>query len=146
MGAVKRGAASHERVALLRFSGGGGWLAVQGAGRGLEMFRVRDEDEARRKMKRRKKRRKEKSSKKEKEGKGKGKAGAAADSDDEDDAAGVGAADDGEDGIKVCTVPVCGLWRAGGCPEMHGRKAAGESAHVISAVTSWNHDIVSPDG
>ncbi|PNW77485.1 hypothetical protein CHLRE_10g438700v5 [Chlamydomonas reinhardtii] len=101
MGAVKRGAASHERVALLRFSGGGGWLAVQGAGRGLEMFRVRDEDEARRKMKRRKKRRKEKSSKKEKEGKGKGKAGAAADSDDEDDAAGVGAADDGEDGIKA---------------------------------------------
>ncbi|EFJ52522.1 hypothetical protein VOLCADRAFT_79148 [Volvox carteri f. nagariensis] len=64
MGSVRRGAAAHERVAMLRFSGDGEWLGVQAAGKGLELFRVRDEDEARKKLKRRKRRRKEKVAKK----------------------------------------------------------------------------------
>ncbi|GIL71861.1 hypothetical protein Vretimale_671 [Volvox reticuliferus] len=64
MGSVRRGAASNERVAMLRFSGDGEWLGVQAAGKGLELFRVRDEDEAIRKLKRRRRRRKEKAAKK----------------------------------------------------------------------------------
>ncbi|GIL45803.1 hypothetical protein Vafri_2953 [Volvox africanus] len=64
MGSVRRLAASHERVAMLRFSSDGEWLGVQGAGKGLALFRVRDEDEATRKLKRRRSRRKEKAAKK----------------------------------------------------------------------------------
>ncbi|KXZ47023.1 hypothetical protein GPECTOR_38g260 [Gonium pectorale] len=93
MGSVRRGAASHERVALLRYDGEGGWLGVQGAGRGLELFRVRDEDEARRKLKRRRKRRAEKATKK-------GKSGAGG-SDDEGEGAGAAAAGDDDDTLKA---------------------------------------------
>ncbi len=39
MGSVRRGAAVHERVAMLRYSGTGDMLAVQGAGKSLELFR-----------------------------------------------------------------------------------------------------------
>lgn len=39
MGSVRRGAAVHERVAMLRCSGTGDMLAVQGAGKSLELFR-----------------------------------------------------------------------------------------------------------
>ncbi|KAG2501235.1 hypothetical protein HYH03_001042 [Edaphochlamys debaryana] len=95
MGSARRGAASHERVALLRYSGDGEWLAVQGAGRGLELFRVRDEAEARRKLKRRRKRRKEKATKKEK----KDKEGKGAESDDEEE--GAGAEGDDDEAIKA---------------------------------------------
>ncbi|GFR42436.1 hypothetical protein Agub_g3341 [Astrephomene gubernaculifera] len=107
MGSVRRGAASHERVALLRFSGEGQWLGVQGAGRGLELFRVRDEDEARKKLKRRKKRRKEKATKKAEQRKEKaggqqqqqqGQGGS--DDDDEEGAAG-GEEEEEEDTLKA---------------------------------------------
>ncbi|GLI64000.1 hypothetical protein VaNZ11_007154, partial [Volvox africanus] len=105
MGSVRRGAASHERVAMLRFSGDGEWLGVQGAGKGLELFRVRDEDEAARKLKRRRRRRKEKAAKKatEKGGGKKAAAGAAAkevaekDSNDGDDEGQDGEEPGGED-------------------------------------------------
>ncbi|CAN0472976.1 unnamed protein product, partial [Ectocarpus sp. 8 AP-2014] len=51
-----------DRAARVRFHGGGPLLGVQGAGKALEVFRVRDEAQAKKKMKRRLKRAKEKAS------------------------------------------------------------------------------------
>ena len=63
MGSIKR--QSGDRVSRLRYDEVGGFLACQGAGKSIELFRVRGEAEAKKKLKRRKKRRKEKLSKKE---------------------------------------------------------------------------------
>ncbi|GLC41201.1 hypothetical protein PLESTB_001527400 [Pleodorina starrii] len=102
MGSVRRGAASHERVAMLRFSGDGEWLGVQGAGKGLELFRVRDEDEARKKLKRRRKRRKEKATKKAaQKGAAAADGGAAGGSDNEEGEGAGGAEGDDEDTTKA---------------------------------------------
>eukprot|EP00775_Hariotina_reticulata_P013414 gene13414-13542_t len=59
MGIVRR--AAQERVSLIRFDAAGQLLGVMGAGKSLEIFRVRSEEEAIKKMKRRRKRKKEKS-------------------------------------------------------------------------------------
>ena len=66
MGSIKR--SSGDRVGRLRYDDLGGLLACQGAGKSIELFRVRGEAEAKKKLKRRKKRRKEKLQKKEEGG------------------------------------------------------------------------------
>ncbi|CAB1116366.1 unnamed protein product [Ectocarpus sp. CCAP 1310/34] len=60
MGSVAR--QGNDRAARVRFHGGGPLLGVQGAGKVLEVFRVRNEAQAKKKMKRRLKRAKEKAS------------------------------------------------------------------------------------
>ncbi|CAN0569767.1 unnamed protein product, partial [Ectocarpus sp. 12 AP-2014] len=60
MGSVAR--QGNDRAARVRFHCGGPLLGVQGAGKVLEVFRVRDEAQAKKKMKRRLKRAKEKTS------------------------------------------------------------------------------------
>eukprot|EP00798_Chlamydomonas_sp_ICE-L_P003607 gene3607-13691_t len=62
MGSLRR--QGNDRVAAVRFNEEGNLLACQGAGKTVELFRVRSEEEAMKKLKRRKKRRREKDEKK----------------------------------------------------------------------------------
>mmetsp|Transcript_32735 Transcript_32735/g.72312 ORF Transcript_32735/g.72312 Transcript_32735/m.72312 type:complete len:987 (-) Transcript_32735:326-3286(-) len=92
MGSVKRQAGGNERVVLVRYDEAGELLSCLGAGKTLELFRVRSEEEARKKLRRRKKRRREKQQKKQ---------AGAADGSDGEDAAGKDAEDAAEEGDVV---------------------------------------------
>ncbi|KAF8065837.1 wdr3 [Scenedesmus sp. PABB004] len=96
MGSVRR--LGQERVGAIHFSASGDLLGVMGAGKSLEIFKVRGEAEALRKMKRRRRRKKEKAHKAAKGGDGDAPGGQRdGDDDDAGDDAGADAATAGDE-------------------------------------------------